>query len=205
MPLLLPVRIHPEGWRFIGIFAALAFALFFVFQPLGWLALTLTGGALISFEAPNVITPTQEGLVVSPGDGIVCAIKSVPPPLEFDMGKAPRFRVSIFLNVFDVHVNRLPVGGKIVKSIYHPGQFFNAALDKASDSNERQSLVIQLADHTKVAVVQIAGLIARRIVCNVKEGETIETGAVYGIIRFGSRQIFTCRKASFPLLLKGNA
>jgi phosphatidylserine decarboxylase len=126
----------------------------------------------------------------------------VPPP-EFGMGEAPRLRVSIFLNVFDVHVNRLPIGGKIIKSIYRPGQFFNAALEKASDHNERQSLVIQLANHTKVAVVQIAGLIARRIVCNVKEGDVIQTGAVFGLIRFGSRTDIYLPEGVYPLIIEG--
>lgn len=203
MSLFLPIRIHPEGWRFICIFAILAFGLFFVFQPLGWFALLLTGWCAYFFRNPKRITPTQDGLIVSPADGIVCAIKSMPPPPEFGMGDAPRLRVSIFLNVFDVHVNRLPIGGKIIKSIYQPGQFFNAALDKASDHNERQSLVIELADHTKVAAVQIAGLIARRIVCHVKEGDTLQTGAVFGLIRFGSRMDIYLPEGVYPLIIEG--
>jgi phosphatidylserine decarboxylase len=203
MSLFLPIRIHPEGWRFIGIFASLAFALFFVSQPLGWLATVLTGWCAYFFRNPKRMTPTQEGLIISPGDGIVCAIKNSIPPPEFGMGKAPRRRISIFLNVFDVHVNRLPIGGKIIKSIYQPGQFFNAALDKASDYNERQSLVIELADQTKVAVVQIAGLIARRIVCNVKEGDVMKTGAVFGLIRFGSRVDIYLPESVYPLIIEG--
>lgn len=203
MSLFLPIRIHPEGWCFISIFAALAFALFFVFQPLGWLAIILTGWCAYFFRNPKRVTPMQEGLMVSPADGLVCAIKKTAPPPEFGMGNMPLLRVSIFLNVFDVHVNRLPIGGKIIKSIYHPGQFFNAALDKASDYNERQSLVIQLADNTKVAIVQIAGLIARRIVCNVKEGDIVETGAVFGLIRFGSRMDIYLPEGVYPLIIEG--
>lgn len=203
MSLFLPIHIHPEGWRFIGIFASLAFALFFVSQPLGWLATILTGWCAYFFRNPKRMTPTQEGLIISPGDGIVCAVKNLIPPPEFGMGKAPHRRISIFLNVFDVHVNRLPIGGKIIKSIYQPGQFFNAALDKASDYNERQSLVIQLADQTKIAVVQIAGLIARRIVCNAKEGDVMKTGAVFGLIRFGSRVDIYLPENVYPLIIEG--
>jgi phosphatidylserine decarboxylase len=203
MSLFLPIRIHPEGWRFIGIFATLAFALFFVLQPLGWLAVILTGWCAYFFRNPKRITPTQEGLVISPADGIVCAIKTMVPPPRLGMGETPRLRVSIFLNVFDVHVNRLPIGGKIIKSIYQPGQFFNAALDKASDHNEQQSLVIQCADQTKIAVVQIAGLIARRIVCNVKEGDVAQTGAVFGLIRFGSRVDIYLPEGVDPLIIEG--
>lgn len=203
MSLFLPIRIHPEGWRFICIFAALAIALFFVYQPLGWLGMILTGWCAYFFRNPKRITPTQKGLIVSPADGIVCAIKDMAPPQEFGMGHTPRLRISIFLNVFDVHVNRLPIGGKIIKSIYSPGKFLNAALDKASDYNERQSLIIELADHTKVAIVQIAGLIARRILCNVKEGDTVETGAVFGLIRFGSRTDIYLPEGVHPLIIEG--
>jgi phosphatidylserine decarboxylase len=203
MSLFLCVRIHPEGWRFIGIFAALAFVLFFVSQPFGWIALILTGWCAYFFRNPKRVTPTQSGLIVSPGDGIVCAIKNMAPPPEFGMGDSPRFRISIFLNVFDVHVNRLPIGGKIIKSIYQPGQFVNASLDKASDYNERQSLVIELAGRTKVAVVQIAGLIARRIVCNAKEGDILKTGEVFGLIRFGSRMDIYLPEGVYPLIIEG--
>ena len=122
MSLFIPIRIHPEGWRFIGIFAVISFVLFYVSQPLGWIGAILTGWCAYFFRNPKRITPNQDDLVVSPADGIVCAIKKMPPPAEFGMGKTPCLRISIFLNVFDVHVNRLPIGGKIVKSIYHPGQ-----------------------------------------------------------------------------------
>lgn len=203
MSLFLPIRIHPEGWRFTAIFAVFTFALFFISQPLGWLATALTAWCAYFFRNPKRVTPSQEGVMVSPADGIVCAIKTMPPPPEFDMGEAPRFRVSIFLNVFDVHVNRLPIGGKIIKSIYQSGQFLNAALDKASDCNERQSLVVQLADSTAIAVVQIAGLIARRILCDVKEGDSVKTGAVYGLIRFGSRMDIYLPEGVHPLILEG--
>jgi phosphatidylserine decarboxylase len=203
MSLFIPIRIHPEGWRFIGIFAIISFVLFYVSQPLGWIGMILTGWCAYFFRNPKRITPRQDGLVVSPADGIVCAINKMAPPAEFGMGKNPCLRISIFLNVFDVHVNRLPIGGEIVKSIYHPGQFFNAAHDKASDHNERQSLVIQLANGTKVAIVQIAGLIARRILCEVKEGNIVETGATFGLIRFGSRTDIYLPEGVYPLIIEG--
>jgi len=203
MSLFFPLQIHPEGWRFIGIFAALTFALFFVAQPLGFLGMALTGWCAYFFRNPKRITPKKDGLIVSPADGIVCAIKKVSPPVEFEMGTAPRLRASIFLNVFDVHVNRIPIGGKIIKSIYHPGKFLNAALDDASDHNERQTLVIEMKDHTKVAIVQIAGLIARRILCDVKQGDTVGTGAVFGLIRFGSRTDIYLPEGAYPLIIEG--
>jgi phosphatidylserine decarboxylase len=203
MSLLLPIHIHPEGWRFIGIFAVIAFALFFVGQPLGFLGLALTAWCAYFFRNPKRITPQKEGLIVSPADGIVCAIKTVTPPKELEMGSAPRLRVSIFLNVFDVHVNRIPIGGKIIKSIYSRGKFFNAALDEASDHNERQTLVIELANSTKVAVVQIAGLIARRIVCDAKQDDTVRTGTIFGLIRFGSRTDIYLPEGTYPLVIEG--
>ena len=203
MSLFLPIRIHPEGWRFIGIFGIVTFALFFVAQPLGFLGMALTAWCAYFFRNPKRITPLKEGLMVSPADGIVCAIKTIVPPPEFEMGSAPRLRISIFLNVFDVHVNRIPIGGRIIKSIYHHGQFLNAALDAASDHNERQSLIIELKNHTKVAVVQIAGLIARRILCDAKEEDTVVTGAVFGLIRFGSRTDIYLPEGVYPLIIEG--
>jgi len=203
MSLLLPIHIHPEGWRFIAIFAVIAFALFFVGQPLGFLGLALTAWCAYFFRNPKRITPQKEGLIVSPADGIVCDIKTVTPPKELEMGSAPRLRVSIFLNVFDVHVNRIPIGGKIIKSIYSRGKFFNAALDEASDHNERQTLVIELANSTKVAVVQIAGLIARRIVCDAKQDDTVRTGTIFGLIRFGSRTDIYLPEGIYPLVIEG--
>lgn len=203
MSLFFPIRIHPEGWRFIGIFALFTIMLFYLYQPLGWLGVIFTTWCAYFFRNPKRITPTQKGLIVSPADGIVCAIKTMAPPPEFGLGSAPRIRISIFLNVFDVHVNRIPVGGKIIKSIYSPGKFINAAHENASDHNERQSLVIEQTNHTKVAIVQIAGLIARRIVCGVKEGDTVETGAVFGLIRFGSRTDIYLPENTLPLIIEG--
>lgn len=203
MTLFLPIRIHPAGYRFIGIFAFITFLLFLMSNTMGWIGIILTGWCAYFFRNPKRTTPIQEGLMVSPADGIVCGIKKMVPPAEFGMGKTSFYRISIFLNVFDVHVNRIPIGGKIIRSIYQPGQFLNAAHDQASDHNERQSLVIQLKDKTEIAVVQIAGLIARRILCDVKEGDRVETGSVYGLIRFGSRMDIYLPEGVSPLIIEG--
>ena len=203
MSLFIPLRIHPEGWRFIGIFFIIAVALFYLAQPLGWLGLILAIWCAYFFRNPLRVTPPLPGLIVSPADGIVCAIRIMAPPPELEMGDSPRIRISIFLNVFDVHVNRLPIGGTIIKSIYRPGKFFNAALEAASDHNERQTLVIQTDGQIKIAIAQIAGLIARRIVCTAREGERVDTGAVFGLIRFGSRTDVYLPEGASPLVCEG--
>lgn len=203
MSLFFPIYIHPEGWRFIGIFALVSLVLFYVAQPLGWIGFVLTLWCAYFFRNPKRITPNQKGLIVSPADGIVCGIKKMVPPKEFGMGNTPHFRISVFLNVFDVHVNRVPMAGKIVKSIYHAGHFFNAADEKASDHNERQVLVIEDSEKVKIGVVQIAGLIARRILCEVTEGDKVETGSVYGLIRFGSRMDIYFPENTWPLVIEG--
>jgi phosphatidylserine decarboxylase len=200
---LLQIRIHPEGWVFVGIFTLVAFILFYFSQPLGWIGLILTAWCAYFFRNPKRVTPTQPGLMVSPADGIVCAIRKMAPPAELGMGTSERFRVSVFLNVFDVHVNRLPIGGKVVKSLYQAGKFLNAASDQASDDNERQTLVIEIEGGITVAVVQIAGLIARRILCDVKEGDTLSTGIVYGLIRFGSRTDIYLPEGVSPQVIQG--
>lgn len=183
----LAVPIHPEGWRFIPLFAVATLLLFWLWTPLGWLGVLLTLWCAYFFRNPNRVTPTREGLVISPADGVVQMIVPVPPPLELAMGDAPMTRVSIFMNVFNVHVNRAPVTGKVLKRVYSPGKFFNAALDKASVFNERMAVRLGLSDGREVAVVQIAGLVARRIRCDLAEGQEIKTGERFGLIRFGSR------------------
>ena len=178
--------IHAEGYRFILIFLSLS-ALFFLFSStMGWLLLALTVACTLFFRDPSRVSPTNLSAVISAADGIVTAITSIKPPVELEMGDEEVTRVSTFLSVFDVHVNRIPVAGKIVKMHYHPGKFISAALDKSSDENERQLVTIE-AGQQRFGVVQIAGLIARRIVCNLQVGETVVAGNRYGIIRFGSR------------------
>ena len=179
--------IHREGYKFIGIFAAVTLVLFLIWQPLGWIGLALTVWCYYFFRDPDRQTPVREGLLVSPADGIISLIEPAVPPAELDMGDAPLTRVSVFMNVFNCHVNRAPIAGKVTKISYRPGKFLNASLDKASVDNERNSLAIEMADGRKIAVVQIAGLVARRILCEVSEGQALQTGERFGMIRFGSR------------------
>jgi phosphatidylserine decarboxylase len=181
------VPIHRAGWPFVAIFAIVSAVMFLVWPPLGWAGLVLTAWCVYFFRDPARVTPLRDGLVVSPADGLVQMIVAAVPPRELEMGDAPLTRVSVFLNVFDVHVNRIPIGGTVGRAVYRPGKFLNAALDKASEDNERQAIRIDRADGAPVAVVQIAGLVARRIVCNLSAGERVETGARFGLIRFGSR------------------
>ena len=181
------VPIHREGYRFIGIFAALALLLFFLWQPLGWLGVIATMWCVYFFRDPVRVTPLREGLVISPADGRVSLIVEVMPPPELDLGDKPLTRISVFMNVFDCHVNRSPIAGRIVKMVYIPGKFINAELDKASEHNERQCLTIETAAKKRFGVVQIAGLVARRIVGFVSENEPIGAGERFGLIRFGSR------------------
>ncbi|GLK57792.1 phosphatidylserine decarboxylase [Methylopila capsulata] len=178
--------IHREGRPFIAIFAAIALVLLFIWQPLGWIGVGATIWCALFFRDPNRVTPMRDGLVVSGADGVVCDVKRAVPPPELGLGALPLPRVAVFMNVFDVHVNRAPVAGTVTRVAYTAGKFFNADLDKASEDNERNGLVIQSA-HGPLGVVQIAGLVARRIVCFVREGETIGAGERFGLIRFGSR------------------
>jgi phosphatidylserine decarboxylase len=181
------VPIHREGHRFVLIFAAVTLVLFLIWQPLGWIGVVLTLWCVYFFRDPDRVTPIRPGIVVSPADGIVNMIIEAVPPSELELGDAPRTRISIFMNVFNCHVNRSPVAGSVRRVEYRAGKFLNASLDKASDDNERNAVVIDQADGSNVVVVQIAGLVARRIVCNVAEGNTLAVGERYGIIRFGSR------------------
>lgn len=179
--------VHREGYPFIAIFAAVTLVLFLIWQPLGWIGVLLTVWCYYFFRDPDRHTPQRAGLLVSPADGVVSLIEASVPPVELGMGDAPMMRVSVFMNVFNCHVNRTPIAGTISAVSYRPGKFLNASLDKASVDNERNSVAVEMADGRKIAVVQIAGLVARRIVCEVKPGDTLETGERFGMIRFGSR------------------
>lgn len=179
--------VHREGYPFIGIFAAVTLVLFLLWAPLGWLGVVLTVWCYYFFRDPARHTPVREGLIVSPADGIVSLIEAAAPPPELNMGSTPMTRVSVFMNVFNCHVNRLPIAGTISAVSYRPGKFLSAELDKASVDNERNSVAVQMEDGRKLAVVQIAGLVARRIVCEVKQGDELRTGERFGMIRFGSR------------------
>jgi phosphatidylserine decarboxylase len=182
------VPIHREGYRFIAIFAAVALALFWLDLPrLGWIGVILTLWCAYFFRDPERVTPIRQGLVISPADGRISAIEAVVPPPELDLPRDPAIRISVFMNVFDVHVNRAPMDGLIRRVAYVPGAFLNAELDKASLDNERQALTLEIADGKLIGVVQIAGLIARRIVKFVNDGERLSAGQRFGLIRFGSR------------------
>jgi phosphatidylserine decarboxylase len=181
------VPIHQDGQKFIAIGAIATLVGFWLWPPLGWLLALVTVWIAYFFRDPPRVTPLRDGLVIAPADGRVCAIEKVRPPAEMGLGEAERVRVSIFLNVFDVHINRAPVAGTIKRSIYVPGAFLNAALDKASEDNERRSYIIATSAGDDIAVVQIAGWVARRIVTFVAEGQSIGMGQRIGLIRFGSR------------------
>lgn len=180
------VPIHREGYIFIVAFAVATMLLFWLWKPLGWIGLVLTVWCAYFFRDPERVVPLGADLVVSPADGVVSSIGQFPPPPELELGAQPMLRISVFMSVFDCHVNRMPVAGKITRIAYTPGLFVNADLDKASENNERNGLVLETAGG-KIGVVQIAGLIARRIVCFTREGETLAAGDRIGMIRFGSR------------------
>ncbi len=195
--------VHREGYPFIGVFAAVTLVLFLIWQPLGWIGLVLTIWCYYFFRDPDRFTPQRPGLVISPADGVVSLIEPAVPPVELGMGATPLTRVSVFMNVFNCHVNRIPVAGTITAVSYRPGKFLNASLDKASDDNERNSVAVQMADGRHIAVVQIAGLVARRIVCDVKPGKALDTGERFGMIRFGSRLDVYLPEGVAPLVSLG--
>jgi len=183
---ILLVPIHPAGWPFIGLFAAVALALFFVAEPLGWIGIVLTAWCTYFFRNPARVTPQGAGFVIAPADGVVLPLGMAPPPPELEMGDEPLQRICIFMNVFNVHVNRIPLKGTVERLAYIPGRFFNASLDKASKYNERMAVRLKTSAGD-IAVVQIAGLVARRIKCDLVEGQEVQAGEIFGLIRFGSR------------------
>ncbi len=195
--------IHPDGWKFVAAAALATIVLFVLWGPGGWLGLILTLWIAYFFRDPWRVTPSRAGLVISPGDGIVVAVAPMPPPPELDMGEAPVPRISIFLNLFDVHVARAPVAGRIAARHYTKGRFINASLDKASEHNERLAIRVQPEDGPDIAFVLIAGLVARRIVCGLDAGQVVAAGQRVGIIRFGSRIDIYCPPPYVPLVAIG--
>jgi phosphatidylserine decarboxylase len=185
--------VHPEGRKFTVIAGAITLVFWLVlgWDIIGWLAVGLTIWTAAFFRDPVRTTPSGEGLIIAPADGLVTMITNVPPPKELigedGLSADPVVRVSIFMSVFDVHINRTPIAGTILKIVYIAGKFLNADLDKASEDNERQHILVEGADGTKVAFTQIAGLVARRIVPWIKAGDRVATGQRVGLIRFGSR------------------
>jgi phosphatidylserine decarboxylase len=194
--------IHPEGYPFIGGFALASLILFWLWPPLGWLGTVLTAWCAYFFRDPVRVTPIAEGIVVAPADGRISLVVNAVPPPELALGDRPLPRVSIFMSVFDCHVNRSPVTGRIERIVYTPGKFLNADLDKASEDNERSALVIT-TEAERIGVVQIAGLVARRIVGWVKEGQEIVAGERIGMIRFGSRVDVYLPAGAAPLVAQG--
>jgi phosphatidylserine decarboxylase len=194
--------IHPEGYPFIGGFALASLILFWIWAPLGWIGVVLTVWCALFFRNPARVTPVREGIVVSPADGRVSMVVQLIPPPELGLGDKPLPRISIFMSVFNCHVNRAPVAGRIEKIIYSPGKFINAELDKASEDNERNSLVISTTGGN-IGVIQIAGLVARRIVSFVREGQTVGAGERFGLIRFGSRLDVYLPEGAKPLVCEG--
>lgn len=200
---IVAVPMHKEGRKFVAIFAAITIGLCFIWEPLFWLGCGATVWCYYFFRDPVRVIPQKEGLVLSPADGVVSLIEDVVPPKELELGDAPITRVSVFMNVFNCHVNRAPVAGTCKQIAYHHGKFLNASLDKASEFNERNGLTIETDAGVKIGVVQIAGLVARRIVCFVAEGDKIEAGERFGLIRFGSRLDVYLPKGVAPAVTVG--
>ncbi len=181
------VPLHRDGWKFVALFAAGTAGLFWLWQPLGWAGLVMTLWCAYFFRDPPRVSPIGPNWVLSPADGVVSSVGPAAPPPEIGLGEASLTRISVFMNVFNVHVNRSPADGEVAALAYRPGRFFNASLDKASEFNERQAMRITASAGPALGIVQIAGLIARRIRCDAKVGDSLRAGQRFGLIRFGSR------------------
>ena len=202
---VLATPIAREGWPFIAVFGIATLILFIFSTALGWIGVILTLWCIYFFRNPDRVTPQRAGLIISPADGIVQMITEVSPPVQLDMAASEVTRISVFMNVFDCHVNRAPCDGKIGRLVYVPGKFLNASFDKASDENERQMLRLDLDDGRSIGAVQIAGLVARRIVCYLEEGQQVLAGSDLGSYASAAGLIFifppgSCHKS---LLVKG--
>lgn len=194
---------HPEGRKFVAIAVVVTLALFAVWEPLGWVGAGLSVWVYYFFRDPERVTPERAGVMVSPADGVISLLEPAVPPTELGLGSTPMLRVSVFMSVFDCHVNRLPAAGRITAVAYRKGKFLNASLDKASADNERNGLAVALDDGRGYGVVQIAGLVARRILCWTAEGQRLETGERFGMIRFGSRLDVYLPEGAVPLVAIG--
>jgi len=195
--------LHPDGFKFVIAGAIATLLLFLLWAPAGWLAAVATLWIGYFFRDPWRVTPTRPGLLISPADGIVVSIVPAIPPPEIAMGDAAVARIGIFLNIFDVHVTRAPIGGRVAALRYKKGRFVNASLDEASEHNERMAIRIVPPEGPEVAFVQIAGLLARRIVCDLREGQQVATGQRMGMIRFGSRVDVYCPPPYVPMVVVG--
>lgn len=200
--------INRAGWPFIAIAVLLTIGLFLLWEPLGWIGVILTAWCVYFFRDPHRVTPIRDGLILSAADGTVLPVVETIPPPDLELGDAPRPRVSVFLNVFDVHVNRIPCDCRVLTRAYRPGKFFNAALDKASEDNERMCLRLRLdrapdGPQGEIGLVQIAGLVARRIRCDAGHGQSFLAGQRFGLIRFGSRVDIYLPPGATPLVIEG--
>ncbi len=197
------VPVHKEGYPFIGICAAAALILFLLGSPLAWIAVLIGCWVAYFFRDPPRVTPLAPGLVVSGADGRISSVADAVPPPELGLGDVALPRISVFMNVFNVHVNRSPVTGRIARIAYKPGKFLSAELDKASEDNERNGFLIETDGGVEIGVVQIAGLVARRIVTFSREGATVTAGDRIGLIRFGSRVDIYLPRGAIPLVAVG--
>ncbi|MFY9288801.1 MAG: phosphatidylserine decarboxylase [Alphaproteobacteria bacterium] len=207
-PESIALNFNRAGWPFMAIFAVVTIILMTISCTLGWIGIVLTVWCCYFFRDPPRLTPARAGLIISPADGKVVSIQEVVPDETLGLGSESRIRISIFLNVFDVHVNRIPADGIVRSRTYRPGKFINASLDKASVDNERMALALQLTgdhpyDNHILGVVQIAGLVARRILCSAQEGNSYKAGERFGIIRFGSRADVYLPQGLRPLVSVG--
>ena len=181
------MKLHPDGWPYIAVAVALNVLLFVLAGWWGLVLFPVSVWCIAFFRDPERTIPQGEGLVVSPADGVLLPVVQAVPPIELGMGAVPLTRLSIFMNVFNVHVNRVPADGTVTALSYRPGKFINASFDKASEDNERMSVRLRMANGRELAFVQIAGLVARRIRCDLRQDQQVRRGERFGIIRFGSR------------------
>jgi phosphatidylserine decarboxylase len=195
--------LHPDGFKFVAAGVLATLLLFLLWAPAGWAAAVVTLWMVYFFRDPWRVTPIRPGLLISPADGIVVSIAAATPPAELAMGDMAVVRIGIFLNIFDVHVTRAPVGGRVAAMRYTKGRFVNASLDKASEGNERLAIRIAPPEGPDVAFVLVAGLIARRIVCNLYDGQQVASGQRIGIIRFGSRVDIYFPPPYVPMVVTG--
>ena len=193
--------LHPDGLKFVLAGAAVTLLLFMLWVRGGWIAAAATLWLAYFFRDPWRVTPTRAGLLITPADGAVLSIMTAPPPRELSMEDAPLTRIGIFLNIFDVHVIRAPLGGRVAAVRYTKGRFLNASRDEASRHNERMAIRIAPAEGPEIAFVLVAGLVARRIVCELREGQEVVTGQRIGIIRFGSRVDVYCPEPYVPMVI----
>ena len=195
--------LHPDGFKFVLAAAVATLLLFLLWAPAGWVAAVVTLWMAYFFRDPWRVTPLREGLLVSPADGIVISLAPARPPPELDMGEADFVRIGIFLNIFDVHVTRAPIAGRVVALRYAKGRFVNASREQASLNNERMAIRLAPPEGPEIAYVQVAGLVARRIVCDLSEGQRVAAGQRMGIIRFGSRVDVYCPPPYVPMVAAG--